>query len=41
MVAGEINLSVHYATNGGRYLYRGKLQKSFGADIWSKVQDVW
>jgi len=33
MAAGEINLSVQYATNGGRYLYPGKLQKSFGTDI--------
>jgi hypothetical protein len=40
MVAGEINLRVHYAIECGIYLYRGKLQKSFGADIWSKVQDV-
>jgi len=40
MVAGETNLSVQYATDGGRYLFRGKLQKSFGAGIWSKVQDV-
>jgi len=35
MFAGEINLSVQCAANGGRYLHRGKLQKYFGADIWS------